>query len=285
LSANARSQLVEFWRNELQRAPRDFALVTDYPRPPRRSLAGATRAIVLPAATSSAVFLAAREAKTTPFTVLLAAFKVLCSLRTGRDDIVVGAPVTNRPEAELEGIIGYFVNTLALYTDISNCFDFRAVLQKVDRTTRAAYLHRDLPFEFEDLLDELRVPRQPLRHPLFQLFFVFDSTPAIAFEHPALTWSPYSIPDTSAKFDLEVLVRGTEGELIVSMNYMTTLFHERSIDRLLDHFQVLLSVVAGDPDRNLVDLARELNRTPVYPLTESLPADEFRFGDKEPPGV
>jgi hypothetical protein len=169
LSGDALAAHVGYWRERFAGAPAALELPTDRPRPPAPSGSGASVPLELDADTAARVAALAREAGVTPFMVLLAAFQLLLSRWSGQDDVVVGTPIANRTRPEVEPLIGYFANTLALRTDLSGDASFAGLLARVRETTLGAYEHQDLPFE--KLVEEIRPPRTLSHSPVFQVLF------------------------------------------------------------------------------------------------------------------
>src|SRR5690606_22415481 len=154
---------LEYWRARLESLP-VLRLPTDRPRPSAATFRGAYHEWQVPAELTRRIGALAGAHRCTPFMVLLAAFKVLLSRYTGQEDIVVGAPIANRNRAEIEPLIGFFVNNLVLRTDLSGDPTFEEVLARVRDVTLGAYAHQDLPFE--KLVEELQPERDLSRNPL-----------------------------------------------------------------------------------------------------------------------
>ncbi|MEU6432668.1 amino acid adenylation domain-containing protein, partial [Microbispora sp. NPDC046973] len=190
-----------------------------------------------------------RTSGATMFMTLLAAYTVLLNKYTGQDDIIVGTPVAGRNHGQTEDLIGFFVNTLALRTDLSGDPTFTQLLGRVRATALDAYTHQDLPFE--QLVDELGVVRDRSRTPLFQTLFKFseqDQGDSGGIEEAEKD-------GVSARFDLTVAFVQSDTELTGVVNYSTALFAEPTIRRLASHLAELLAAVVGDPDRHLSALS------------------------------
>ncbi|HEY0172167.1 MAG TPA: amino acid adenylation domain-containing protein, partial [Pyrinomonadaceae bacterium] len=270
--------LFAYWEKQLEGAPAKLKLATDRPRPPARTLRGARRSLLLTEGLTLALKELCRREDVTPFMLLLAAFKTLLYRYTWQEDIVVGTPIANRRRREVEGLIGFFVNTLALRTDLSGNPTFRALLARVRETTLGAYAHQDMPFD--KLVEMLRTERDLSHDPLFQVFFALNNNPAREAELPDVTLSGYMADNGVAKFDLEVSLVERDGRLVVNAIYKEALFDAATIDLMLERYRALLEGVVADPDARLLDLplgedAREA-RT-AAPAVET--ADEFTFDD------
>ncbi|MCP4660822.1 MAG: amino acid adenylation domain-containing protein, partial [bacterium] len=250
-----------YWRLELAGAPPRLELPWDRPRPAVLSLRGRSREIKVSEAVSGALAALSREHGVTLFMTLLAAFDVLLSRYSGREDIVVGSPIAGRKRREIEALIGFFVNTLVLRTDLSGDPpfvplrgnpEFPALLERVRHLTLDAYAHQDLPFE--SLVEELQPPRDTGSHPLFQVMLTFQNIPAPALESPETPVSSLAIEWTRAKFDLGLALHQGADALEGSWQYSTDLFDAVTIDRLAAHFATLLAGIAAAPARRLSEL-------------------------------
>jgi non-ribosomal peptide synthetase component F len=161
----------------------------------------------------------------------------------------VGCPVANRGRREIEGLIGFFLNTLVLRTDMSRDPGFREILARVRESALAAYDHQDLPFE--KLVDEVAPTRDLNRSPLFSTWFTLQDAEAVAIEIPGATVRPVPMENGIARFDLSLLLWQTSSELGGVFEYSTDLFDPSSIAREAEHFENLLAAVAAAPDTKL----------------------------------
>ncbi len=201
------------------------------------------------------------------FMTLLSAFTVVLSRYSGQDDVIVGTPIANRNRAEIEGLVGFFVNNLVLRTDLSGDPSFAELLNRVRERTLAAYAHQDLPFE--QLVDELAVARDRSRTPLFQTMFSFvadDTSPSVA---------DVSAPQASSsvKYDLRLILGDTGTGLTGAVEYSTALFDDDRMARLVDHLCEVLAAVARDASVPLSRLPMltggELDRLAGWNATEA----------------
>ncbi|HEU4795498.1 MAG TPA: condensation domain-containing protein, partial [Pyrinomonadaceae bacterium] len=244
LSGELLDQQLEYWRTHLQGAPPSLELPTDRPRPALQSFNGARHSFALSHDVSTRLVELSRREDATPFMTLLAAFYVLLYRYTDETDIVVGTPVANRNRRELESLIGFFVNTLALRVDLSGNPTFRELLARVREVSLGAFAHQDLPFEM--LVEELSPIRDPSRNPLFQVMFAFQNTPEAASQSLGLIIRPVDVETARAQFDLILDVIEFGGQLQVTFVYNTDLFDATTIHLIAAHFKVLLAgVVAG----------------------------------------
>jgi amino acid adenylation domain-containing protein len=243
---------IAYWRERLAGAPATVDLLTDHPRPALQTFRGAHESLVLPGQLQEGLKALGRQEGATQFMTFLAAFTVLLYRYTGQDDLVVGTPVANRNRVETEGLIGCFVNALALRTDLSGNPGFRELLRRVREACLGAYGHQDLPFD--RLVEELQVVRDLSRNPLFQVMFVLHNTSLRTVELPGLTLSPVEGDSETAHFDLTLQIAETDQGLTAAMVYNTDLFEAGTIARMLGHFQALLAGIVADPEQRLSDL-------------------------------
>jgi amino acid adenylation domain-containing protein len=249
LQGEALEKQLAYWRAQLAGAPAVLELPTDRPRPAEQSFRGAQASVMLPASLTEALKAMGQREGATLFMTLLAAFQALLSRYTGHEDIVVGSPIANRTRTELEGLIGFIANLLALRTDLSGDPSFRELLGRVREVTLGAYAHQDLPFE--RLVGELQPERSLSHAPLFQVMLVLLNNPREVLRLPGLTLEPLEVDTGTAKFDLALFIWEEEGGLKVQSEYNTDLFDAATITRMLTAFQNLLRGVVVDPDQPL----------------------------------
>jgi amino acid adenylation domain-containing protein/non-ribosomal peptide synthase protein (TIGR01720 family) len=255
----ALEQQLWYWRGHLAGAPAALDLPADRPRPPAPSHRGDRRSITLPPALAPALSDLSRREGTTLFMTLLAAFDVLLYRYTGQGDLVVGTPIAGRAQAETEGLIGFFINTLALRAEITGEMSFRALLQQVKETCLGAYAHQDMPFE--RLVQELVPERDLSRSPLFQVTFTLQNTPREALALGGLTATSLRAASDSAKFDLTLaMIEGPHG-LTALFEYSTDLFDAATVERLASHLGVLLEGIVANPGATVASL-------PILPAAE-----------------
>ncbi len=242
------SQL-SYWKQQLSGSPPLLELPADRPRPAVQTLAGAHQTFTLPKNLSQALKDLSQREGTTLFMTLLAAFQALLSRYTGQEDICVGTPIANRNRAEVEPLIGFFVNTLALRSDLSGDLCFRELLKRVSEVTLGAYAHQDLPFEM--LVDALQPKRDMSHTPLFQVMFILQNAPVRTLQVPGLTLSSLEIESGLAMFDLTLTMAEEPEGLGGVFEYNTDLFDAETIVRMVGHFQTLLEGIVSDPDQHL----------------------------------
>ncbi len=252
LRGEAKERLVAYWRRHLE-GVRPLELPTDRPRPPVRSSRGDLRHFTLPKDLSNALVELGRREGATPFMTLLAAFQVLLWRTSGQETFAVGSPIANRNRAEVEGLVGYFINMLALRADLAGDPTFRGLLARVREAALGGYEHQDLPLEM--VVEALQPERDPSRTPLFQAMFVLQNNQLPDVIPEGLTLEPFGEAGTgTAKFDLSLAMAETPDGLVGSLEYATDLFDAATIDRMLDRFRSLLESVVADADRRVSDL-------------------------------
>ncbi|HET7230272.1 MAG TPA: amino acid adenylation domain-containing protein, partial [Longimicrobium sp.] len=245
LAGAALEQMVEWWRLRLEGAP-TLALPTDHPHPPLQTFRGATLPFGLSPEVSEQVERLAREEDATAFMVLLAAFSTLLARWSGQDDVVVGSPVAGRYPEETEGLIGVFVNTLALRTDLSGNPSFREAVRRVRDATVDAYAHQEVPFE--RLVEALKVERNLSAHPVFQVMFSMHPGGGGSSEFGGLQAETGEGDNGTSKVDLILTLAPTPIGLRGAWQYATDLWEPETIDRLSRHLAGLLDAAVARPD-------------------------------------
>lgn len=247
--------LLSYWRAKLEGAPSVLGLPLDHPRPARQSFRGALYPFNIPRASLQNLRVLCRECGVVPFMVLLSAFKALLFRYTNETKIVVGTPIANRNQSELETVIGFFTNTLVLCSDVSPSMSFRELLAQVRDTTLGAYEHQELPFE--KLVSELQPERSLSHNPLFQVMFTFQNLPtektnAIERVQPSDPPADASSLDFKfSKFDLTLAMTESEEGLSAVFEYSTDLFEAGTIARMAGHLGNLLDYVLESPDEQI----------------------------------
>jgi amino acid adenylation domain-containing protein len=273
-----------YWRRQLRDLP-VMELPSDRPRPAVQTYRGATYPLHISPTLTQALEVLSQQSGVSLFMTLLAAFQTLLYRYTGQEDIAIGSPIANRHRSELEGLIGFFVNSLVMRSDLSGNPTFRELLERVRDVALAAYEYQDLPFE--KLVEELDPERDLGRNPLFQVAFALQNAPMQPLELPRLMLEPAPLESGSTRFDLEVhlwepahglrsLWQSQEG-LSGFISYSTDLFDKGTIQRLVGHFQTLLEGMVANPNARLSDLPLltpeeyqqivvEWNQSPLAPL-------------------
>jgi amino acid adenylation domain-containing protein len=238
---------LSYWKQQLTGAPPLLELPTDRPRPAIQTFRGGTERFQLDGKLTSLLKKLSQESGSTLFMTLLAVFVVLMSRYSGQTDLVVGSPIANRNRREIEGLIGFFVNTLALRFDLSQEPTFNALLAQVRRVTQEAYDHQDLPFEM--LVEELQVERNLDRNPLVQVVFALQNAPSSSWDLPDLTVEEMASGLDSVRLDLEVYLWDAPSGLGGFCSYNADLFDAATITRMMQHFKTLLGAIVDNPQQ------------------------------------
>lgn len=242
---------LQYWRDQLSGAPMQLSLPTDRSRPSVASFKGGLVVFELPPALCQSLEQLARAEQATLFMVILAAFKILLARYSGQSDVVVGSASAGRIHAQTENLIGFFVNTLALRTDLSGNPSFQALLKRVKEIMLGAYAHQDLPFE--KLVKELHPERNLTRQPVFQVALALQNVPQEALELPGLKWTRLHVEQGTALFDLTLQLFGERGGLRGEFEYTTDLFERATVERMVRQFRNLLEQISGDPSAAIED--------------------------------
>jgi hypothetical protein len=255
LQGEALQEQLSYWRKALAAAPPSLHLPTDRPRQGLRSWRGMVAPFHLPSPLSDRLRAVSREEDVTLFMLLLAAFQVLLHGYTGQENVVVGTTIANRKYREVEKLIGFFINTLALCTDLSGNPSFRELLARVREVTLGAYDHQDLPFE--KILEEVQRERHAEERLTLGVFFQLLNAPRSSLELPGLTVERLDIESDTSKLELNFsLMESAEGGGIGGrLEYSTDLFDAMTIDRMMTGYRTLLEAVAENPDADLEALA------------------------------
>ena len=251
-----------YWKQHLTGAP-VLQLPTDYPRPSIQRFCGAVHPFHISTPLTVALRTLSRQEGVTLFMTLLAAFQILLVRYTGQEDIVVGVPLANRTHPEIEPLIGFFVNTLALRADLSGNPGIRKVLRRVRETLLEAYAHQDLPFE--QIVEAVQPERSLSYHPLFQVAFASQEAPLMDMSLSGLNLELFEFEDATTRFDLELYVRDTPDGIKGVLQYNTDLFSPATITRMLSHFLTVLTSIVADPEQPVatVTLLTETERDQI----------------------
>ncbi|MBI6548643.1 non-ribosomal peptide synthetase [Xenorhabdus lircayensis] len=244
---------VNFWRDALQGAPALLELPTDRPRPEKQSYTGGRLDIVLSPELSAGLKALSQRHGTTLFMTLMAGWATLLSRLSGQTDLVIGTPVANRQHRELEPLIGFFVNTLALRVQLDDNPSVSNLLARVRSHALKAYTHQDLPFE--QLVETLKPPRSLSHSPIFQVMMSVDNTPGQQnIELPDATISEINPAENSSHFDLSLSMNDTEDGLVGDLEYSSDLFDRASVERIASYLQTLLTAMVEDDSQQVEDL-------------------------------
>ena len=273
LSGEVLQTQLNYWQQQLAGAPPILELPTDRPRPSVQAFQSGIEQFQLDRHLMQKLLTLSQQSGTTLFMNLLAAFVTLLSRYSGQEDIVVGSPIANRKRIELEGLIGFFANTLALRVDVSGNPTFQELLGRVREVTIGAYAHQDLPFE--KLVEVLQLERSLNRNMLVQVMFALHNAPTLSLELPGLSLIPFKIDLKTVRFDLEVhlweVPEGLSGYFI----YSTDLYDASTIQRMLGHFQTLLEGIVANCEQQISELPllKEAERQQLLVSSNDVQAD------------
>jgi amino acid adenylation domain-containing protein len=242
-----------YWTERLAGAPTLLSLPTDRPRPAVQRYHGDYHGMTVDAEIGRGLQAVAQAERATPFMALTAALSVLLWRYSGQDDVCLGTPFANRNQAEVEGLIGHFVNTVVLRSRLRPEQSFAELLAEVRDHVLDAYAHPDLPLD--QLVEALKPERHTSHSPLFQVMLVMQNMPRGSLELPGLTLRPLPASTDAARFDLAVEVAETAGGgLALTWEYNTDLFDPGTIARMAEHFGRLLGQLAADPSLPISEL-------------------------------
>ena len=264
LSGEALEAQLGYWKERLTGAPPLLEIPTDRARATGTDPRAASHGFVLSAKTSQALRELSRWEGTTLFMTVLAGWQALLSKYSGQEEVVVGSPITGRTQRETEGLIGFFVNMLALRTDLAGDPTWAELLERVRETALGAYDHQDLPFE--RLVEELNVERSLTHTPVFQVTFGLDrSGSGEALSLGRLAIAPFAAEEGVAKFDLHLAFVETDEGLRGTVLYRAALFDAATVARMARHLEVVLDAMAVEPSRRISEvlLLRGAERTQV----------------------
>src|SRR5271155_2065113 len=246
---DALGKQLSYWRTKLEGAPPYLELPPDSPRPAVQTYSGSRHFFQLPTALATRLRELSRRENVSLFMTLLAGFEALLQRYTAQEDIVIGTPVANRPRPEMEGLIGFFLNTLALRIDLSGDPSFRELLARVRQTALEGYGNYELPFEM--LLKDLRPARDLSRSPVFQVMFTLQNAPTATIQLRGMQWVSRELDTGTSKFDLFMVLQEKGPELGGYVEYNTSLFELSTIQRMLSHLERLLEGACLDLNQKI----------------------------------
>ena len=246
------SSQLEYWKKQLGGNRALLEMPTDYPRPLYITYQGATESFVLPPSVTEALRNLSRDENVTLFMTLLAIFKVLLHRYTGQNDLIVGSPISGRNWVETEKLIGFFINTLVLRTNLSGNPTFRELLSRVREVAFGAYANQEVPFE--KLVEELNPERTVNRPPFYEVMFVLQNTPDQVPSIRGLDLSLFEVRRETSMFDITLEIIDSGDKLKSNFNYRTDLFEASTIKRMVKHFETLIDGIIRNPASRLSDL-------------------------------
>ncbi|MCW2882567.1 MAG: non-ribosomal peptide synthetase [Sphaerisporangium sp.] len=240
-----------YWRERLTGLP-PLDLFTDHPRPHRQTFAGSAHGFRLDAEEAAGLRALASGLGVTLYMIVLSTWQALLGRYTGQEDFAVGSPVAGRPRPELENMVGCFVNMLTMRADLSGDPTFKELLLRTRESALDAYAHQDLPFE--RLVQELNLPRDVSRPPLFQTIFAMQNYGTRGRPVDGLDVGPFAVQTLSTRFDLELYASEDAGGLGLLLTYNTDLFSPDTAGRMATHLTMLLKGVAARPEARLAEI-------------------------------
>jgi amino acid adenylation domain-containing protein len=238
-----------FWKERLAGAPVVLDLPTDRPRPAQPSYNGVRLTHPLSAQVTNVVQTLATQQRVTPFMVFLAAFAIVLQRYSGQDDVVIGTPIANRTHVDLEGLIGFFINTLPIRLDLSGNPTFRELLGRVRDVALDAYEHQDMPFE--KLVEELQPQRDVSLPPLFQVLFQLLNLPETPLRLAGATLERIHVDSGIAALELAISLSPNLEPPELTADYSTDLFDGAIVQRLVEHYLALLRAAIARPDEHI----------------------------------
>ncbi len=235
----------EYWKSRFEGELPVLNLPTDHPRPKVMTYKGAVESLTVSETLTEKIKNLSKKYNVTPYMTLLTAFNILLSRHSGQKDIVVGSPIANRHYQDTEEIVGFFVNTLALRTNLSGDPTFLSLLERVRENCLEAYKHQDYPFE--RFVEVLNPPRDMSRSPLFQIVLAFQNAPRSDTHFKDLDHKPFQTEHRTTKFDLTAFVREENGQFVLVFEYYRDIFLPTTMQRLMKHFESLLGSITRDP--------------------------------------
>jgi len=246
------SQQENFWLNEFKQGIPTLTLPTDYTRPAARSFTGRKIDFTLDKENTRGLKELAAKENSTLFMVLLAVYNVMLSRLSGQEDIVVGTPIAGRPHADLDQLIGMFVNLLPIRNYPGEEKTFIQFLEEVKYRTLQAFENQD--YQFEELVDRLSINREANRNPLFDVVFAMQNIEISTIEIPGLKLQPYDYENKISRFDLLFICMEAEDRLNFTFEYSLELFKEKMIHRLIDYFKQIVSTLLENSSTQLQDI-------------------------------
>lgn len=241
-----------YWKKQLGGELPILELPTDEARGARQTFTGGTHRFIISKDSTQALEALSRQEDATLFMALLSAFYLLLHRYSGHDDILVGTPIANRNLPELENLIGIFINTIVLRTDLAGDPSFRELLRRVRKVALEAYSHQDFPFE--KLVEELKPKRDLNRTPIFQVVFNLQSSPLPKLEIEGLETDFLEIDRGVSQFDLTLMISRVEGECHATVEYNAGLFKPATVARMFESFQMILEYGLMQPDSPISEL-------------------------------
>jgi len=252
LSGSEPAKSLEYWKQKLSGAPALLELPTDRPRPATQTFRGGIATLALSPAVNEGIQQLSRAESITPFMALLAVFQVLLSRRSQQTDVVVGIPTAGRTHEQTGSLVGLFVNTLALRSDLAGAPSYRALLQQVRTATLEALYHQDLPFN--QLVRALQPARDSGYSPVVQVMFTLQKAATASAQFAGLQTAALETDTGTSRFDLTLTAEEAGPALTLFLEYNRDLFDAATADRMLAEFSTLVDSALAQPDQSVAAL-------------------------------
>jgi acyl transferase domain-containing protein len=266
LAGERQRKLADFWRGQLAGKLPVLALPTDRPRPTQQSFQGKKLPIDLGADLTGRLEALGRGQEASLFMTLLAGYAILLGRTAAQEDVIIGCPTAGRERQELEPLIGFFINPLAILVSLAGDPRFGELLARVRKTVLSAYAHSALPFE--QVVQAVHPKRDLARSPIFQVLFVFQNSTPVSAPPAGLTLDSWEAPDVPARSDIDLYLWETPGGVRGHFVYNADLFSESTVRRLAARWRMLLEAAATTPEARVTELRME--QTPQLPRLASL---------------
>lgn len=280
LSGEELERHLDYWRNIFKTISPVLNLSTDFPRPTTQSYGGATLHFELPAELTKNINQLARSCDTTSYTVLLSALNLLLSRYSGQDEIVIGTLISNRPKKQLNPLIGFFANTLAIRTCLPQNGSVKGLVAQVRNAVLDAHQHQSLPFE--KLVAELDIERDFSRTPLFQVLMGFQQVSDRTVITDEISFAPQLIPVESSKTDIAFFFSQDVQQISLELTYSTALFEQQSMTRMYANLMIVLESMTECSELAIKDVpvVSEFDQqTCLSPASEESQSDKLNMLD------
>ncbi|MEO8970160.1 MAG: amino acid adenylation domain-containing protein [Ktedonobacteraceae bacterium] len=244
------AEQLAYWRKQLAHAPAQLALPTDRPRPVVPTYRGSMHPFALPQSLTAALKTLSKQEGVTLYMLLVATFQILLSRYSGQADILIGTAISDRKRKEVQNLMGFFLNTLVLRTNLSGNPTVHDLFQRVREVVLEAHAHQDVPFEL--LVKELQPERTVGQNPFFQALLSLE--PPLHVDESGWTLSQMDVETNTAKFDLSLELDDRPDGLIGRFEYNTDLFDAPTIERIAGHWQTLLASIVANPEQHIAEL-------------------------------
>ncbi|MDP4147599.1 MAG: amino acid adenylation domain-containing protein, partial [Bacillota bacterium] len=252
LNSEAMKKQEEYWTSVFKEEVPVLDMPTDYPRPTMQSFEGESIGFKVDRELTEKIKKINRTNGTTMYMTLLGAYNILLSKYSGQEDIVIGSPIAGRPNAQLQDIVGMFVNTLAMRNYPKGEKTFREFLQEVKKNALNAYENEE--YQFDELVEKLDIRKDLSRNAIFDTMFVLQNIDIEKIDMEGVMLKPYKFGLDISKFDITLTAVETEKEIGFNLEYCTKLFKRESIERIRDHFVNILKEIAENPEKKISEI-------------------------------